>query len=84
MSAGLVSDSNIRADGPEIRNNNNLMLFYGEARRYLINSMNNPAIEGAIDGLVRQQGQYFSNIVKFQGWDAFLPTYKDCAQNAYK
>ena len=84
MSAGLANDSNIRADGPEIRNNNNLLEFYGEARRYLINSMNNPAVGGAIDGMVRQQGQYFGNIVRFQGWDAFLPTYKDCAQNAYK
>jgi len=84
MSAGLAVDSNIRENGPEIRNNNNLLDFYGKARMYLINSMNNPAVEGAIDGMVRQQGQYFKSIIRSQGWDAFMPTYKECAQRAYK
>jgi len=83
-SAGLAKDTNTRADGPEIRNNNNLMEFYGEARRYVIGSMNNPAAEGAMDNMFRQQGEYFNKLAQFQGWDALMPTYKDCAQSAYK
>jgi uncharacterized protein len=84
MSAGLAKDSSIQLNGPEIRNNNNLLDFYGKARLHLINSMNNPAAEAAIDGMVRQQSEYFGNIVRFQGWDAFLPTYKECAVSAYR
>jgi UPF0716 family protein affecting phage T7 exclusion len=83
MSAGFVNDSKIRPDGPEIRNNNDLGSFYGDARMHLINSMNNPAVEGAIDNSIRQQGQYFGNIIRFQGWDTFLPVYKDCKLSAY-
>ncbi len=84
MSAGLAQDPTIKADGPEIRNNNGLLTFYGEARKHLIRSMNNPAAEGAIDNMVRQQGEYYGKIVRFQGWDAFLPTYKECASSAYR
>lgn len=84
MSAGLAQDPKIKADGPEIRNNNGLLGLYGEARKHLIRSMNNPAAEGAIDNMVRQQGEYYGKIVRFQGWDAFLPTYKDCASSAYR
>jgi uncharacterized protein len=84
MSAGLAQDPKIKADGPEIRNNNGLLGLYGEARKHLIRSMNNPAAEGAIDNMVRQQGEYYGKIVRFQGWDAFLPTYKECASSAYR
>ncbi len=84
MSAGLAQDPKIKADGPEIRNNNGLLGLYGEARKHLIRSMNNPAAEGAIDNMVRQQGEYYGKIVRSQGWDAFLPTYKDCASSAYR
>jgi hypothetical protein len=34
--------------------------------------------------MVRQQGEYYGKIVRFQGWDAFLPTYKECASSAYR
>jgi uncharacterized protein len=84
MSAGLVQDPKIKASGPEIRNNNTLMGFYGDARKHLIRSMNNPAVEGAIDNMVRQQGEYFGNLVRFQGWDAFMPEYKQCRDGAYQ
>lgn len=84
MSAGLVQDPKIKANGPEIRNNNTLMGFYGDARKHLIRSMNNPAVEGAIDNMVRQQGEYFGNLVKFQGWAAFMPEYKQCRDGAYQ
>lgn len=81
-SAGLVKAPNIRADGPEIRSNNALMEVYGNARRHLIASSGNPAMSGAIDGMVRQQGEYFGNIVRFQGWDAIIPEYRQCADAA--
>jgi len=81
-SAGLVKAPNIRADGPEIRSNNALMEVYGNARRHLIASSGNPAMSGAIDGMVRQQGEYFGNIVRFQGWDAIIPEYRQCAAAA--
>jgi len=84
MSAGLVQDPKIKASGPEIRNNNTLMGFYGDASKHLIRSMNNPAVEGAIDNMVRQQGEYFGNLVRFQGWDAFMPEYKQCRDGAYQ
>jgi len=81
-SAGLVKAPNIRADGPEIRSNNALMEVYGNARRHLIASSGNPAMSGAIDGMVRQQGEYFGNIVRFQGWEAIGPEYRQCAEAA--
>jgi len=79
-SAGMVNTPSIRADGPEMRANSALMDFYGRARRHLISSMGNPAVSGAIDNMVRQQGEYFGNLVRFQGWDAVIPEYKKCAQ----
>ena len=84
MSAGLVQDPKIKANGPEIRNNSSLLEFYGDARKSLLRSMNNPAAEGALDNMVRQQGEYFGNMVRFQGWDAFLPVYKECRDRAYQ
>lgn len=79
-SAGMVNTPSIRADGPEMRANSALMDFYGRARRHLISSMGNPAVSGAIDNMVRQQGEYFGNLVRFQGWDAVIPEYRKCAQ----
>lgn len=84
MSAGLAQDPKIKANGPEIRNNSSLLEFYGDARKSLLRSMNNPAAEGALDTMVRQQGEYFGNIVRFQGWNAFLPVYKECRDRAYQ
>lgn len=81
MSAGLASDPKIKSDGPEIRNNSKLMDFYGAARKHLIQSMNNPGTVGAIDNMVRQQADYFGNIIKFQGWANFMPEYKQCQSN---
>jgi hypothetical protein len=34
--------------------------------------------------MVRQQGEYFGNLVRFQGWDAFMPEYKQCRDGAYQ
>lgn len=82
MSAGFVSNPNIKSDGPEIRSNNALMKVYGAARVHIIQSMNNPGAISAIDDMVRQQADYFGNIVKFQGWGAFMPEYKQCQTNA--
>jgi uncharacterized protein len=84
MSAGLAQDPKIKANGPEIRNNSSLLEFYGDARKSLLRSMNNPAAEGALDNMVRQQGEYFGNMVRFQGWNAFLPVYKECRDRAYQ
>ena len=80
MSAGLASSPSVRADGPEIANNNEVLRFFGEARRHLIRSLNNPAVPGAIDKMVVQKSEYYSNIVRFQGWDSFLHNYKRCAE----
>jgi len=80
--AGLVNNPQTKADGPEFRFNSALMDFYGKARRHLISSMGNPAVSGAIDNMVRQQGEYFGNIVRFQGWNAVIPEYKKCADQA--
>lgn len=80
--AGLVNNPQTKADSPEFRFNSALMDFYGKARRHLISSMGNPAVSGAIDNMVRQQGEYFGNIVRFQGWNAVIPEYKKCADQA--
>lgn len=83
QSAGLVKSPNVEADGPEIRSNNAVMKFFGDGRRHLINSMNNPSIETAIDNMVKEQGKYFSNIVRISGWDYFIPEYRKCADLLY-
>ena len=78
MSASLSNSPNIKADGPEIKNNSAMMEFYSQAKKHLIQSSNNPAVAGAIDSMMKQQADYFGNIVRSQGWSAFMPEYKQC------
>ena len=82
MSAGLVNDPSIKAEGPEMRNNSALMDFYATGKNYLIQAANNPAASKAVDDLVRQHSVALSNMVKSQGWDSFMPEYKNCRELA--
>ena len=82
MSASLTNSPNIKIDGPEIKNNSAMMDFYSQAKNHLIQSSNNPAVASAIDSMIKQQSDYFGNIVRSQGWAPFLPEYKKCKDYA--
>lgn len=78
MSAGLIKTPNIKADDPKVLVNNEMLQFYGAARRHLIQSINNPGVESAMGEMIRQQADYFGSIILSRGWGGFMPEIKKC------
>lgn len=74
MSAGLAMDKSIKANGPEIKNVNNVMDILGQVKNF--HESQNPNFIRA--GFFDKQIVGFGNVMRANGWDYIGPKYGQC------